>query len=232
MREFSPFVIVSLNVRGLADIQKRRALFHFLRNQTFDVALLQETHATAGDHSFWTSMWGGPACWTRHVGVLGGRRTDLITFTPSHDGRLLEVTALVAGHPISFVNMYLPADSRPRREFLLSLRSFDSSSIDFVAGDWNSFPCPAEDTTNRQYDETGSTWRHLAPRISTFFDAAREGSASPYFTFLDRGHGTQTRLDHIFFAGHWTPATFTTSVSPVPSSDHHMVALSVAPSSF
>src|SRR5262245_20264441 len=186
MLELPSFSIMTLNVRRIADLSCCHALFHFLRNFHFDVILLQETHTAAGDHSFWTSMWGGPACWTRHLGVLGGRRTDLISYQPSHDGRILEVTALVAGHPLTFINMYLPAERFERLDFLLNLGSIDSSSIDFIAGDWNSFPCPAEDTTNPNYIRSDSTWHLLDSRISSFFDAAKEGAASPYFTFFHR----------------------------------------------
>src|SRR5262245_51850261 len=90
MLEIPSFSIATINAHGLADNSKCHAFFHFLWNLSFDVILVQETHTAAGEHSFWTLMWGGPVCWTRHLGILGGHHTDLITFTPSHDGRLLE----------------------------------------------------------------------------------------------------------------------------------------------
>ncbi len=41
--------LLSLNVNGLADLDKRRALFATLTNGPWDVICLQETHQRASD---------------------------------------------------------------------------------------------------------------------------------------------------------------------------------------
>src|SRR5262245_52186577 len=53
-----------------------------------------------------------------------GCHTDLISCLPSYDGQLLKINALVASHPISFINMYLLATHLECCKFLLNLRSF------------------------------------------------------------------------------------------------------------
>lgn len=56
--EFNQFNIVSLNVRGLRDDIKRKAIFLFCRRYNADFIFLQETHSAASDSKFWKAQWG------------------------------------------------------------------------------------------------------------------------------------------------------------------------------
>ena len=51
--------ILSLNVRGLRNHVKRRALFLYLKNQKADFHCLQETFLLEEDEVIWASEWGG-----------------------------------------------------------------------------------------------------------------------------------------------------------------------------
>ena len=51
--------ILSLNVKGLRNPVKRRALFLYLKNQRADLYCLQETHSKKEDEIPWPSEWGG-----------------------------------------------------------------------------------------------------------------------------------------------------------------------------
>ena len=51
--------ILSLNVRGLRNNLKRRAIFNFCRDRA-NVICLQETHSTEKDELQWALEWGGP----------------------------------------------------------------------------------------------------------------------------------------------------------------------------
>ena len=53
--------IGSLNVRGLGEKSKRKAIFNFFRKSKLDIILVQETHL--GDsiqRALWEKEWGGP----------------------------------------------------------------------------------------------------------------------------------------------------------------------------
>ena len=59
--------ILSLNVRGLRNQVKRRALFLYLKNQKADFCCLQETFTLKEDEIPWASEWGGKIIFfTRH----------------------------------------------------------------------------------------------------------------------------------------------------------------------
>ena len=49
---------LSLNVRGLGNFRKRRAIFTWCRKQNADLIFLQETHSTKTCESQWKKEWG------------------------------------------------------------------------------------------------------------------------------------------------------------------------------
>ena len=51
--------ILSLNVRGLRNANKRRAIFSYLKNQKATIFCLQETFSKADDEKIWSAEWGG-----------------------------------------------------------------------------------------------------------------------------------------------------------------------------
>lgn len=55
---FKSLSFLSLNVRGMRDSVKRKALFLFCKRSEADIVMLQETHSTVLDVKFWRSQWG------------------------------------------------------------------------------------------------------------------------------------------------------------------------------
>ena len=50
--------IVSSNVNGLGDYQKKKDVFEYLRGKNANIILLQETHLTTQQENIVRSMWG------------------------------------------------------------------------------------------------------------------------------------------------------------------------------
>ena len=50
------FNVISLNVRGLRSLNKRRGIFSWLNKQKADIAFLQETYSTPQDEIFWKTQ--------------------------------------------------------------------------------------------------------------------------------------------------------------------------------
>ena len=53
----SNITISSLNVRGLGNNDKRRAIFQWLRKKTFSIYMLQEVHCTDRSFEIWAAEW-------------------------------------------------------------------------------------------------------------------------------------------------------------------------------
>ena len=54
------YSMISLNVKGLNNYNKRKAIFKWLDNAKYDIILLQETHTTVDVESNWCRNWQGP----------------------------------------------------------------------------------------------------------------------------------------------------------------------------
>ena len=50
--------LVSLNLRGLGNCQKRREIFNWLRAKGFSIYFLQETRSSEKSMSIWLAEWG------------------------------------------------------------------------------------------------------------------------------------------------------------------------------
>ena len=51
--------IVSLNVRRIRDLTKRRSIFSFLKDLKANIYFLQETYSAPNDKNIWKYEWGG-----------------------------------------------------------------------------------------------------------------------------------------------------------------------------
>ena len=52
------FKLISLNVRGISNFQKRRMIFTWCRKKSADIVFLQETHSKKETELQWKSEWG------------------------------------------------------------------------------------------------------------------------------------------------------------------------------
>ena len=53
------FKLISLNVRGIRDFAKRKAIFSWIKKQNADIAFLQETYSTPDVVGKWRFQWPG-----------------------------------------------------------------------------------------------------------------------------------------------------------------------------
>lgn len=91
---FNSLNVISLNVRGIRDITKRKAIFLFCRRTEADLILLQETHSCESDTKFWRTQWGNTAYFSHgsnhSAGVLiflHKLKGDILETVLSDDGR-------------------------------------------------------------------------------------------------------------------------------------------------
>ena len=74
--------IASLNVNGLRGNLERKTIFHFLKQEQYDIILLQETHSNCADEKLWVCEWGGKIFFThgdnnsRSVAILQKTRLN------------------------------------------------------------------------------------------------------------------------------------------------------------
>ena len=89
--------MISLNVRGIGNFRKRRAMFTWCRKQKADVIFLQETHSTKNCESQWKKEWDSLISFShgtsnaRGLAVLFKSKLDIVILQELFDskGRLL-----------------------------------------------------------------------------------------------------------------------------------------------
>ena len=110
--------ILSLNVRGLRNTNKRRAIFSYLKNQNATIFNLQETFSKPEDVKIWTAEWGGKLFFSHGTEHSTGV-TMLINPASKFQVSIVEIgphrryliTKLQVEHTIIYViNVYAPND--------------------------------------------------------------------------------------------------------------------------
>ena len=130
--------------------------------------------------------------------------------------------------------MYAPPTYRKRKPFFDALLELpiDYATVDFILGDWNDVPNPAQDRLSTAQRPPRSAWPSLQPILTSFLDAAMAGAAQQFFTFSHTGHYFEGRLDHIFAASRYQSSAFSTSVTPTSLSDHSVLSVTISPPSY
>jgi len=157
--------VLTLNVRGIADPDDRRALFFELRRWKVDICCLQEVHATTPDQlQQWSNEWLGPASWNKYTAILFKPSFGTPTFDVLHGGRVLSSSFQYRGQTLRIANIYMPASYSERRVFLDDFTAdFDNlfSSFDFLVGDWNMVPDPLLDRVSTATSNTQTLPYHV-----------------------------------------------------------------------
>ena len=80
--------IASLNCQGLGNPQKRRDVFHYLREKRFSICFLQDTHITEKLTRYVTAEWGYKAYFSTYTSQSRG---VAILFNNSFEFKILKV---------------------------------------------------------------------------------------------------------------------------------------------
>jgi exonuclease III len=140
------FKLCTINVKGLRDKKKRHEYFLWLREKSFSVYFLQETHTVLNDVKCWNNEWGTKALWchgtsnSRGTAILFHSKFDfsIIKSVSDPNGRFIIVDINVSGKIFTLVNIYAPNDDCPQffKEIDKQLGNFQCDAIAF-GGDFN-----------------------------------------------------------------------------------------------
>ena len=110
------FKLLSLNVRGIRSIEKRKAIFNWLVKSKSDIRFLQETYSTSEVELAWKSQWRGDVLFSygsehsRGVMILVKENFDC-EFKVCHidsDGIFIILRGQMQDHPFVLFNIYAP----------------------------------------------------------------------------------------------------------------------------
>ena len=146
---------MSINVNGIAEKQKRKLTFDYIRKLRANIYLLQETHiADKEDEQQWAREWGGPCVWSRGshrscgVGILLCPNSDMSIESSLHDneGRVISVRIKYKEHVINILNIYAPTIPSERKHFMNNIWQYKTGDNNLIlGGDFNCVEEPSLD---------------------------------------------------------------------------------------
>ena len=136
--------IVSQNVNGLRDYNKRKKLFYALRQQA-DILCLQETHSEMLDQLAWKTQWGGPIIFPHGeknskgvcICIKQNLEIEVLKSESDPDSRYV-ICDLKYKHMIfTLVNLYAPNQDNPTFfvKLFLAMQKYQGQKI--YIGDFN-----------------------------------------------------------------------------------------------
>ena len=153
-------LIGSLNVRGLADVNKRRSVFNFIRENKIDIMFMQETHSSEKSVFMWESEVGGRIISShgetnaRGVIILISKRLQrkikIDKTTKDTEGRWIITDITVDSKSYTLVNVYGPNEDDPEyfKKIIYELRNHECTNI-VMGGDFNMVMDSDIDSVNR-----------------------------------------------------------------------------------
>lgn len=245
--KLNSLTLMSLNVRGIRDSVKRKAVFLFCKRSEADLILLQETHSSESDIKFWKGQWGnGIYCshGTNHsAGVsifLHRFRGDILEVVSSDDGRWLTIVIRQDNAILIVCNVY-GHNSRSRNKGLFShivsnlkeLLQKYSNSLLILGGDFNECADDAKDRYPPKICQPSQSnnlilnfccdlsltdaWRFLNPDMLNF-------------TWSNRSLSCKSRIDLFLISTNALHLLKNVSHSSAPLSDHKQIILKLGDS--
>ena len=231
--------IASINCRGLSDIKKRRDVFHFLRNQKYDVLFLQDTHITKDSTQYFNSLWKGKSyhsCHTnrsRGVSILINQRLqhELIEIKLSDDGNFIIVVCKLGTQTYLMANVYGPNEDDPHfyQSLINILNSFETDHT-IIGGDFNFVINPNIDSLNyvREYNTNAKRTFMSFTNENALVDIWRVKNPNKLeYTWFKNNPFKCGRLDMLFVNAHLVSSVREAAIKPGYRTDHCFVALTL-----
>ncbi len=143
--------IISLNVRGLNDTKKRKAVYQYLTKEKGDILFLQETYTSENDVNRWSHEWEGSSYYshgTKHscgVAILIRKNLniDVIDHCTDKLGRYVILNIKMEDVSFNLLNLYSPSKEGEKVQFLSKMieimesKGFTETDNNIIGGDWN-----------------------------------------------------------------------------------------------
>lgn len=236
----------SLNVRGIRDLTKRKALFLFCNSNRRDVYFLQETHSSVNDESFWSSQWGGKVLFSHGSTHSGG---VMILFNYNFNGKILEshfslegrwIIAIVQSREAVFIlcNIYGFNNSKSNEALFQTLSNklaslklkFPSAAV-IMGGDFNEAPDLHLDRFPPRLNVNNFNLliNDLCSSLD-LLDAYRHvhGNNISSFTWFKADLSQKSRIDLWLISDWLIPFINSCTISHAPLTDHAYIDLEIS----
>ena len=138
--------ILSINCRGLADVEKRNDVLHYLKTEKYSIYCLQETHFSEEIHSLITSEWGYKAYFNsctsgkKGLAILINNKFEFtfVKLVTDDKGDFMLLQLKINDQTFTVVNLHSPNKDDPDfyDRVMGELKNTSSQEL-ILTGDWN-----------------------------------------------------------------------------------------------
>lgn len=231
----------SLNVRGLRESVKRKALFLYCKGQKSNCIFLQETHSSDSDVSFWSNQWGSKILFshgsTRSGGVailFNNFPGDLVIQRTDLNGHWLIAVMRVESLFFILVNVYGYNNESQNKNMLedITLNIFElkdryPTEYILMGGDWNMTP---DEWIDRWPSRTGRPQKNnliieflINNNLTDIWRVRNPGIKS--FSWFKPNGACKSRIDYWLGSDNILNHTVKVVMSNAPLSDHCFIEL-------
>ena len=246
------FSSATLNVRGLKNIVKRKALDLFCKGRRTRCILFQETHSSDSDVKFWFYQWGDQILFSpgtnKSAGVaicFNGFPGDIITYRADGEGHWLMVVLKVECHFLILTNVYGYRSVSQNKQMLdritntvSELKALHPTNLILMGGDWNMTPDEWKDRWPSKFFLNGRIDGHYNPIIREFIninclvDTWRVlNPEEKQYTWYKPNGTCKYKIDYWLAADAFGNFTFQASISKAPLTDHCITEMTLNPTS-
>ena len=233
-----------MNCQGLGAInsKKRRDVMNYLRDKSYSIICLQDTHFTPAMNNFVRSEWGYEAYFSsyssqsRGVAILFKNNFEFTIHSKYKDesGNILILDFTVENQRITLVNLYAPNRDDP--DFFSHVKEealkLGNQNI-IMVGDWNLILNPELDCKNYKHVNNPTARRLVLELMSELdlCDVWREENPDTLKFTWRRKHKDNTvqmgRLDFFLVSGTLLSRCLEEKISPGYRTDHSLVSLTL-----
>ena len=233
--------LISLNVRGLRNKEKRDAIFRWCNYQKVDILLLQETYWTDNILKIIKNEWIGHCYFcngTNHssgVAILISKTFSLpITVTNVFydcDGRAVMINVIVNHCKLCIVNIYAPTERKNREQFFKKIADWiqEKRHLQYdliIGGDFNSVLCTQKDVKGNKnnYYKTPIRLKFLVKQFD-LCDKRKYNPEKRQFTWRNLLLNVASRLDYWLIHNHLKSKVIIVDIRPAIRCDHNAISI-------
>lgn len=231
--------IASANVQGLGNFQKRRDVFHHLRQKKFSIYFLQDTHFETKVEKQIRAEWGYECYFasytsqSRGVAILFNNNFDFKVTNVIKDtqGNFLIVTVKTMDKELVLANIYGPNNDDPQFYTILQekINRLQNPNI-LIGGDWNLVLNPSLDYCNYRHNNNPKAQEKVAEMSAELelVDIWREINPEVLrYTWRRLNPPQQGRLDYFLVAESLISLVKDADILVGYRSDHSLIKLEI-----
>ena len=237
IRKLDSIVVSSLNCQGLGNVQKRRDVFHYLKQKSYSIYCLQDTHFDKKLIKYIRAEWGFKcffSCYSsnsRGVAILFNNNFEFKVNKVHRDetGNYIIVSISTMDKELLLVNVYGPNRDNPEfyEKLMNTIKDYNNHNI-IAVGDWNLVLDPSLDYENYKHVNNPKS-KEVVENMMIQLDLTdiwRENNPEcRRFTWRKTSPLKQSRLDFFLLSDYLMWYFEDTDILPGYRSDHSMITL-------